>query len=468
MHRTKVFVCLTALLLCVVLSAMALADGPLASLWNSGCDFLFRTDNVTVTGEATFSLDGVRFKTAQLNYIQDGYNSYYGLKLLTPKKDGSEQETGWTIIADEDGGFVAMEAFHPGAYRRGYDLRQNSLLRRSVQLDALTELGSLLVGQAEPLLPEGVVTLEEKDGGKTVRIAFTEGQLPDIAESALNVAANYLSDRWFSYGYERDVRTEEGPAFENYVTVTQALTDGTERWTLRQADMEFSLDGQGRLTGARGTLQAVSAFWDGEERVVDVQFDFAAADYGTSHVKPFDAEEYQVREVSWWGQEEYGEPEPDIDWDVWKAKAMELLQGQGYTVSDEMDWGGWYDESYISILIQKPDEDEYYCCYLEDGSLSSMYNEAMFSTETEEKELEEVNADTVEAAKAYIRSFLQEQNPAMAERLGELAPFYYMTAEDGSEYLSVSDEKTCVFVLRIAPSLRVEYFTEDYQEGAAE
>ena len=117
MHRSKVFILIAALCLCAVLTAFALNDGALTELWDSGCDFLFRTDNVTVTGKATFSLDGEHFKTAELNYIQDGYSSYYGLKLLTPKADGGEEETGWIIISDEDGLCSVMEAYTPDVYR---------------------------------------------------------------------------------------------------------------------------------------------------------------------------------------------------------------------------------------------------------------------------------------------------------------------------------------------------------------
>ena len=125
MNRSKVFILIAALCLCAALTAFALSDGALTELWESGCDFLFRTDNVTVTGKAAFSLDGERFKTAELNYVQDGYSSYYGLKLLTPKADGSEEETGWIIISDEDGICSVMEAYTPGVYRWATTAPQN-------------------------------------------------------------------------------------------------------------------------------------------------------------------------------------------------------------------------------------------------------------------------------------------------------------------------------------------------------
>ena len=134
-----------ALVLCVILAvSAALAESTLNGLWKSGCDLLFHTHNVTVKGEASFFLDGEKFKTMRLDYVQDGYRSYYGLKLLTPRADGTQRETGWTIIADQED-ITVMEAFYPGTYRTATDDAQNTLLRRTVQLDALTELGYLYI-----------------------------------------------------------------------------------------------------------------------------------------------------------------------------------------------------------------------------------------------------------------------------------------------------------------------------------
>ena len=318
MKHSKFYILIAVLCLCAVFVTGALAESALNTLWDSGCDFLFHTDNVTVTGKASFSLDGEHFKTAELRYIQDGYSSFYGLKLLTPREDGSERETGWTIIADEEGSFAVMEVYEPGVYRRGTDTPQNSLLRRSVRLDALTELGGPLLKQVELLLPEDAVTVADTNGERTVHIVISEDQIPQVALSALNLAAGYLSDRWFAYGYDRTVIKEEAFTFDHYVTPTEALTDGTVRWTLRSLDADFSLDSQNRLTAVRGTAKVASTFWDGTVREVEVQFDFSINDYGTSSVKPFDPADYNVELAYVWdeeGQEEavLDQPEPEME-----------------------------------------------------------------------------------------------------------------------------------------------------------
>ena len=293
MRKTKVLLFLTCLMLGVSLITSALAETTLSRLWDSGCAFLFETDNVTVTGEFSFTMDGELFKTAKLHYIQDGFRSYYDLTLLTPRKDGTQRETGWTIIADDVGGHVWVEKIMP-IYHEGSDAPCNSLLRRSVELDALTELGSILAKQLEPMLPEGVITSAEKDGLNTVHLSVSESQLPDAALSALNLAALFLSDRWFAYSSDRTYAIDGRAPFENYVTATQALTDGTIRWTLRNADAEFSMDAQNRLQAAQGTVTAASAFWDGEVREIEVSFDLSVTDYGQSKVAPFDPDDYGV------------------------------------------------------------------------------------------------------------------------------------------------------------------------------
>ena len=309
MRRFKHLIALFALLLCCCLAVSGLAEGPLAEVWSSGVDLLFHTDNVTVDGEASFSLDGVHFKTAQLHYVQDGNNSYYGLKLLTPRKDGTERETGWIIIGEEYRdtftntnmdvsetvytNVYVMEAYTPGEYRKGTDSPRNTLLRRSVELDALTALGGSLVSYLAPTLPEGAVTAEENGGVKTVRLALAGDQLPEMAQNALSLAAGYLADRWFAQGHDRGYTYMDAP-FESYVAPGSALADGTMHWSLRNADVTFTLDADGRLTGVSGTAEAESVFWDESVRTVQVQFSLSAGDYGASQTAPFSPEDYHV------------------------------------------------------------------------------------------------------------------------------------------------------------------------------
>ena len=460
MRRFKSFILVIAILLTVLLPAAAMADSALADLWKAGTDFLFHTDNVTVAGDAVFLLDGTRFKTAQLDYLQDGYRSYYGLKLLTPKKDGGERETGWTIIADERGNIAVMEAYAPGTYKQGYGAAQNTLLRRSVQLDALIELGGLLAGQVESMLPEGAVTVSEAEGAKTVHIKLSGSEIPEIAASALNVAAGYLSDRWFSYSHDRSLG-DDAADFENYITVTQALTDGTVKWTLQNADIEAVMDAQGRLSAVSGVVGAASTFWDGSVREVEIRFSLTMQDYGASHVKPFDPDDYHVSlPGSAFGEEFMGDEifMDEAAWEEMKNRADALLQKQGYQVSADAGWGGEILGNSISLHIDGS-EDAFLFSFTKDGSLLTLERVTAPWLVADERETEGIAPDAIAAADAWMRAFLADACPDIADRIGYLEPQSAIFLEDGSQYVKFHDSNDFAhFVVRVTPEIRVEYY----------
>ena len=468
MRHTKLIVILTAVLLCACVIGCALAaESNLSALWNSGCDLLFHTDNVTVTGEATFYLDGARFKTAQLYYEQEGYRSFYDLTLSTPRWFG-EQETGWTIIADEDGYVYAMEAFEPGIYHEGFDSACNTLLRRSVELDAITDLCGLLLPQAESLLPENAVTVSQESGNTAVHIALSANELPPLAQSALNLGFSYLADRWFGYGHDQSINADDQIPSENYNTVTEALTGGTVRWSLASAEADFDMDGQGRLMGGSGTLVVASTFWDGTVRDVTVTFSFSTSDWGTTKVATFDPEDYGVTQDYWyygdetgWDEYDYYEtPLDDDTLDQMTARAMGILDNQGFTVSPAASIGGWWFFDYIDIEIENPDGVLYYFSFTEDGGLLTMGSINTTWLNVEETDVEGVDDETANAAIAHALSFLAEYQPELAEVTKNLSVEGMMTTEDGGLYLTMYDmDSEAYFVVQAAPELRVEYFT---------
>jgi len=299
MRLSKLISLVLACALCLACLPAARAEGgPVLNLWDSVYTLLFETDNVTADGEASFSLDGEHFKTASLHYVQDNSGSLYDLKLLTPKADGSQRETGWTIVADPEGLYYVMERYYPGTYRIGSDEPVYSLLRRSVQLDAIVNMGSLLAEQMDQLLPQGTVSTETVGDAEQVHIVLEKDQIPEMLKGALNLAAVYLSDRWFYYGHDRSYTNfyndEEAPTFENFATVTEALAAGTVFWGLEKADVRFTIDAENCLTAMEGEAQAASTFMDGTVRHVTVSFRLNLSEYGASFVPPFYPEDYEV------------------------------------------------------------------------------------------------------------------------------------------------------------------------------
>ena len=466
MRHTKAMLLILAVLLCGALSAAALSDGPLKALWNSGCDLLFHTDNVTVTGEATFTLDGEIFKIAQLNYVQDGVNSLYDLKLTTPRPGKDDRHSGWTIITDHDGENVyVIEAVYPDIYHAGTTNPCASLLRRTAQLDALTDLGGLVAGQVEPLLPEGIVTAEDTEAGRVIRLAVSRDQVPDLAQSALNLAAQYFTDRWFHASYEHDVL--ESP-FADYTTPAEALTWGTQRWDLRDADVSFTLDAQGRISAAQGTVTVESTYWNGEIREVKISFTAAVSAYGESSVAPFDPEAYGVM-LPWdyyaenYGDEigEYEGPAfSDEEWERWMQRADAILAAQGYEPSETMDYSGWQVESGVEMDLE--DGDAWFYMYFDtEGGLRTFWDVTEAWQEADEKDVADVQEGDVEKALAFLKAFLADQNPALADALPQLTLTRLLGDDQGNAYLVLQDEPDYSWYVAIqtAPTLRIRNFT---------
>lgn len=92
---------IAALLLTLIVSSLnpAYADETAAKVYDTAAQLLTGTGNVTLTGNATFSLDGEAFKFVETTYIQDGVNSKWVLNLSSPRADGSLRENGFTAIA---------------------------------------------------------------------------------------------------------------------------------------------------------------------------------------------------------------------------------------------------------------------------------------------------------------------------------------------------------------------------------
>ena len=126
-----------SIILILSLTMTALADSSTDLFYDSVMELLFQTNNVTLNGQAEFLLDGERFKTAELRYIQDYTNSLYQLNLHTPRRNGSQspdRESGYTIIANGEKVYV-MEVIYPGVYKTGTTYAQSTILRKSVQVN---------------------------------------------------------------------------------------------------------------------------------------------------------------------------------------------------------------------------------------------------------------------------------------------------------------------------------------------
>ena len=292
--RHSRFICgLTALLLLVLPVLCASAEGsPLGDVFAAARTLCFDTHNAIVSGTAEFSCNGRVFKTLQLQYVQDDSRSYYELKLFTPYAGGNVRETGWIIIAEpEDEQIYVMETFYPGMYKTATDDPQNTLLRRTVELDDLMDLAAGLVATIESDLPEGAVTTAAaENGGTATRVVLSGDGVTELINSVVNLAGHYAGQRFFNVKHDRYV---ENTWIDGKNTVTRTLLNTTARYALTGADVTFGTDAEHRLTGLNGSLSLSATDFEGATAGVSATFSFTAS-YGGAGVKRFDPDAYGV------------------------------------------------------------------------------------------------------------------------------------------------------------------------------
>lgn len=287
-----------------LISAGAPAETPVRMMYDSVFNLLFDTNNVTLTGHAEFSLDGERFKTADARYVQDGVNSLWDWKLKSPRRDGSERESGYTVIANGEKVYV-MEVFYPGMYKTGSTREYDTILRRSVQLNLLRDLLRILSDQSDSLLGQEAVETRSDETGLTVRIQAGK-DVPEIVNTALNMAVQFAARRYFETDYDQ-LSERNMISMDNFITVTQAILCSTSYMSLNQADITLKRDAGGRFESAEGKVSVELNTEEDGIRLLDISFRLDASDFGGSRVEPFDPADYGVR--LWDGTAEMNAPD---------------------------------------------------------------------------------------------------------------------------------------------------------------
>ena len=469
----KLFALLLALAM-LLLSASALAETPAETLLDAGEDLLFHTENVTLTGEAVFFLDDLVFKTADAVYIQDGENSFWQLKLRTPRPTDPElgdKESGYTIIANGDQVYV-MEVLQPGVYRSGSLFPQRTILRESVQLDLMAKLLRSLAKQADTLLGENAFTVTDDDrGGREIRIVLDEN-VPDLANTALTVLFEYVGTRYFDIDYDQ-LSDQYMGVLANYISPTRGILYTTEYIYLKQADVTVSLDASGNLQRVSGAVAVYLQTGGDGAHQLDITFSLDVTDRGSSKVEPFDPAQYgvvpagrnsapQVQDPEQPEEPEEGATEAVID------AARKAAKLAGYPFTETMDGyamleaDGWvtvgltYDPMGMFLtciadtagtVIRFCDQN---CPYLDSFPLDDL--------RSDEYPDEAVVAETTEK----LNQFLEAVHPDAFARVGELRMDSWFEA-DGAVYFCYEEyphqlENSVIFLVRVLP----EWWIEDY------
>ena len=410
----KLIISLTAVLIALLVCFSVLADNstPAAELYDSLVKTLFHTDNVTLTGTAKFSLDGVWFKTAEITLKQEGNRSFREMKLSGPRRNGTVQRNGYTIVTDGTSLYL-MEAFTPGIYRTGGTAEHTSLIRRSLETEQLIGLGRALVGHADLLL--GADTLTKTPEGD---ILFElKGNVPDLLNAALNNIYQFAARRYFDENFDRYT-------MENYARVDDYDTVYTaQSVSLKQASVTLKQDENGRMQHLEGDITLNVETCAEGIRQVNISFQVNVKDVDKTKVKRFAPGDYGViSEYEMANAESRFFDDSDLN-DI-EMQALNALTNAGFDKNMivymayynneeegyEVSFGGaegWEetflisaDEKLTGMITQSPE--------WQNGSEDQFNFDPTPDKETDEK------------AREFLTSFIREVNPDLEKSLKDL------------------------------------------------
>ena len=443
----------------------AKAEMPLTAICDSADVLLFKTSNVTITGEAVFSMDGERFKTAGIKYIQDGDRSLWELKLSSPRADGRERENGYTVIADGSRIYV-MEVYRPGVYKTGTATPQSTLLRKSIQLDLLRDLVRMVAAQMEIPADNNAVTIEENREGSDIRIIAEEDVTP-IVNMTLNLLAQYCARRYFHMDYDQISELQMIP-MSAYLTVTESIIACTKFIALKHADINIQKDQNGQPENISGDVSILLNTAKDGEHTVNITFLAEISDRGESHVGTFSPAEYNVRlaegameienimysEVDEYTQEKLIEQAKT----VWEQTGFKL---------DDSTYGYAYKQNgrYCTELVDNANNLTLSCVtnvagkVLELRHASSRWQDRDFNYESIYPD-EQMTED----AARKVMEYLARINPDDMKRIDRLRLQCWLE-EDEELYLEFCEDPIAqdwdgiLVVVRVRPEWQIEYYS---------
>ena len=458
MKRTRVILSVVLALTVLFTVAIAvLAEGNLQRLLSTGKTLLFETDNVTVSGQVEFRLNGERFKTASILYMQDGVNSHWQLDLLTPRRFRSDQKTGYTVIANGER-IYAMEHYHAGTYKSGSDQPSNAIIRRSTRSDALLAAATASADVIEGMLPADAIVSVKTDDLEEMKITLTKDTTPALLNASLNLAADFALNRFMDIDFDSYINSEYAAHFEDFPTITQAILYTTESFVLGDTSVAIRLDDQDRVIAASGTVTVLLKTRYDEDIPLEIVFDLTVSDYGKTYVKVFDPDTF--------GVVPYGTeiPEEEVDEDLavfLRDRALEILSVSGFDRSEisedyniSEDDGIWY----LGFTRNIPDSTTLVVGLNENGNLLflSDNNQRWYMADAHEPD----QADLTDEQLDFLNSFMEQAFPDLAKTCAVYSSWMQYDY-DGSTFLYVGieddkgEETAYRLHIRIAPSLQV-------------
>ena len=460
------FLIILSIILITAFTAVALAEKPLTALCDSAEELLFDTSNVTITGKLEFILDREWFKTAETDYIQDGDRSFWDLKLTSPKQDGTELHNGYTVIADGSKIYV-MEVFCPGIYKTGTNAPQSTLLRKSVQLDLMTEMIRMLAGQMEAAAEiSDVLLIEEDSDGAGIRISLRE-DVPPAVNLALNVFEQYLARRYFHIDYDQVSERHMIP-MSSYLTVTEGILACTKSIALKHADISIRKDRNGQLEKISGSISILLNTAKDGNRALEISFQASITDRGQSHVGTFSPVDYNVHLAEGAMQienTEYSEVDEHTQ-DKLTKQAKEAWEQAGYTLSPSL-YGYVYKQNgrYCTELNNGSSNFSLSCVsntggkVLELRNISNPWQDLDFDYETPCPYTE-----LIEEAAQRVMDYLAQVNPEDSKRIDHLKVQCW-TEQNDELFLEFCEDPIAqdwdgiLLVVQVKPDWQLQYYS---------
>lgn len=453
----KLMISLGALLLVLALCFAVMAENntPATELYDSLTKLLFTDDNVTLTGTAKFSLDGVWFKTADITLKQDGNQSYRELALSGTRLDGTAQKNGYQIVTDGTTVYV-METVRPGIYRTGTTSEHTSLIRNTRETEQLISLGRAFTASADLLLGKDILT-ETPEGD--LRFEFKDLE-SDLLNAVTNQVFQFAARRYFDNEYD-SYAVDRHARIEDYVSVTQGILFTAKSVSLKQALVNVKRDENGLPKYMEGEITLNLKMAGKGDRTLDISFQMNVKDLGKTKVKRFDPKEYDV--IS---EREMAQGEPmyidESDLNATERAALRALGLAGFDRNNIVYMGYQsMDDGSGEVSFGGAEGWEETFLIDEDGKVTAMdMDSAEWKNGSDDQFTKDSqpDAETDEKVKAFLKDFLQEVNPDLVKTVDGLkAEWMYKRYEH--VYAKYAGEDAATFVVRIEPERRVEFLS---------
>lgn len=465
----KLVAVILAALLALIICTVSFANDTAVELYNKTATLLFDHNNLTLTVNAKMSLDGQWFKTVEGTWKQDGDSSWRKLHLRSPKADGTERENGYTIVT-EGYYLYLMEDFTPGIYRTGMTGERDSILRNTAGSKQLVSLGQALVSQADLVLGKDAIT--KTDSGE-IRIKLGENA-PAMVSAALNQAFQFAAGRFFDVDYDMILSKGTYGTIKDYGTVTQGILYCARGVSLREAEIIVKMGDSGYPEHAEGRIGLYLETAAEGIRQLDITFEADVTDIGSTMLKKFDPQDYQVELAPDAYEYDYGEEvsRPANDEALQDEMCLEAMDIWRYTGFDMISTTSvsceWNDYCYVVSLDGGKDGISKKSFFSENGQFYHIEAEPaewLHNLDAADQyDFERgLDKETDEKAKAFFMQFLENIHYSGIEKVKDLQ-VQWVFEKNGNLYASYEDKSDpegegVYFVIRIAPEMRIEAFS---------